>query len=247
VKTADFGSANGEDARGIEAGIARLRSRYGLDELAGHKLEALLARLVSDPKAPTADRSPEAVLERHLADSLVGLELDRVVTARRIADLGSGAGLPGLALAAALPTAEVHLVEAQQSKCAFLASVASALSLPNARVVCSRVEVWTDGSDAHDLVVARALAAQPVVLEYAAPLLALGGAIVEWRGRRDADEEARAALAAAELGLRPVEVRRVAPFPGASDRHLHVFEKIAATPTRFPRRPGVARRRPLGA
>jgi 16S rRNA (guanine527-N7)-methyltransferase len=69
---------------------------------------------------------------------------------------------------------------------------------------------------------------------------------VEWRGQRDPKEEALASRAAAELGLRQVGVREVRPFSGARSRHLHVFEKVAPTPARFPRRAGVAARRPLG-
>src|SRR5260370_1001444 len=75
----------------------------------------------------------------------------------------------------------------------------------------------------NDVVVARALAPQTVVLEYAAPLLRLGGSLVDWRGRRARPEEDAAARAAAELGLRRVEIRRVQPFAGARDHHLHVF------------------------
>jgi 16S rRNA (guanine527-N7)-methyltransferase len=85
-----------------------------------------------------------------------------------------------------------------------------------------------------------------VVLEYAAPLLQDGGRLIDWRGARSAEEEARAASAAEILGLRRVEIRRVQPFDSARDRHLHVFEKIAPTPVDFPRRAGVARKRPLG-
>jgi len=117
----------------------------------------------------------------------------------------------------------------------------------NARVVCERAEEWTAGMVGNDAVVARAVASQPVVLEYAAPLLRVGGALVDWRGRRAPEEERAADAAAAELGMRRAEVRRVRPFEDALERHLHVFEKIAATPSRFPRRPGVARKRPLGA
>ena len=95
--------------------------------------------------------------------------------------------------------------------------------------------------------VARALAPQPVVLEYAAPLLRIGGALIDWRGGRDERAGARSARAAAELGLAQREMRRVQPFAEARDRHLHVFAKVAATPPRFPRRAGVARKRPLGA
>ena len=91
---------------------------------------------------------------------------------------------------------------------------------------------------------ARALADQAVVLEYAAPLLGLGGSLVDWRGRRAAAQERAAGAAAAELGLELVAFVKVDPFPAARDHHLHVFEKVTETPARFPRRAGIARKRP---
>jgi 16S rRNA (guanine527-N7)-methyltransferase len=95
-------------------------------------------------------------------------------------------------------------------------------------------------------VAARALAPLAVVAEYAAPLLRRGGTLVAWKGRRDAAEEGAAQGAAAELGLAPAVVHRVRPFAAARDRHLHEFTKVAPTPPRYPRRPGAARKRPLG-
>lgn len=231
---------------GAAAALDRLAKRYGLGAAALGPVAVLLARLSTDARAPTAVRGEDQVLERHVADSLSGLEIEAVRAANRIADLGSGAGLPGLVLAAVVPGAEVWTVESQQSKCAYIASLAEAAGLTNVRVVCSRAEDWAEGAGAHDLVVARALAPQPVVLEYAAPLLSIGGHLVEWRGRRDRDQEARADSAAAQLGLSRTEVRRVIPFEHAEDRHLHVFTKEHATPDRFPRRTGVAGKRPLG-
>jgi 16S rRNA (guanine527-N7)-methyltransferase len=85
------------------------------------------------------------------------------------------------------------------------------------------------------------------VLEYAAPLLRLGGTLVDWRGTRIHAEEQRAAGAADELGLALDGVQRVEPFEGARDRHLHVYTKVRETPAKFPRRPGMARKRPLGS
>ena len=93
-----------------------------------------------------------------------------------------------------------------------------------------RAEEWAAGAGLNDLVSARALAAQPVVLEYAAPLLRLGGVLVDWRGRRDSDEELAAGRAAAQLGLELVELRPVEPYAGALHHHLHVFAKRAPTP-----------------
>ena len=201
---------------------------------------------LTDARAPTTVRDPIRAADVHLADSLVALELDVVRQATRIADVGSGAGFPGLPLAVALPAARFSLVESQRRKCQFLERVLADARIENASVVCSRAEEWRAGFGVHDVVVVRALAAQPVVLEYAAPLLRAGGTLVDWRGRRDAEEDRTAALAAAELGLRLLEILRVEPFREARDHHLHLYEKVASTPPRFPRRPGVARKRPLG-
>jgi 16S rRNA (guanine527-N7)-methyltransferase len=225
--------------------VGPLVARFELEPAAEGHLGALLDAVVADPAAPTAVRGAEGVAERHLADSLVALELDHVRSARRIADLGSGAGFPGLALAVALPDARVALVESAARKCAFLDRTVVAADVRNAHVVHARAEEWEDGVGAHDLVTARALAALPVVLEYAAPLLAPEGALVAWRGRRDELAEAAAAGAARELGLEAGEVRHVRPYPGARDRHLHEFRKVRPTPPHFPRRAGMARKRPL--
>jgi 16S rRNA (guanine527-N7)-methyltransferase len=84
-----------------------------------------------------------------------------------------------------------------------------------------------------------------VLAEYAAPLLREGGVLVAWKGRRDEEEERDASVAAARLGLAVQEVRAVEPFPETQARHLVVLRKIAPTPDGFPRRPGMARKRPL--
>jgi 16S rRNA (guanine527-N7)-methyltransferase len=228
------------------AHLRALGGRYGLSDHQQAQLATILAELAADARAPSAVRDPREALDVHLADSLAGLEFEAVRTAASLADLGAGAGFPGLALAVALPGCSVALVESQARKCAFIERVVGVAAVENARVVCARAEAWAEGSGANDVVVARALAAQPVVLEYAAPLLRLGGALVDWRGRRDGEEEASAALAAAELGLRRIEIRRVEPYAGARNHHLHVYEKVEETPARYPRRAGVARKRPLG-
>ncbi len=234
-------------AEGVLARLAELGERHGLTPIQRERLAALLSLLESDPRAPTAVRDSVRAVDVHVADSLAALALDAVVSARRVADLGSGAGVPGLVLAVALPAAELWLLDSQARKCAFLEVAVDRLELENTTVVCTRAEQWAGGRERQDLVLARALGPQPVVLEYAAPLLSAGGALVDWRGRRRAREELAAARAAAELGMGVAEVHAVAPFAGASDHHLHVFTKVAATPERFPRRPGIARKRPLGA
>ncbi len=217
--------------------------RFGAPESAAAPLARILALQATDPTASTTVRDPAEALERHVADSLVALSLPAVASARRIADIGSGAGWPGLALAAALPHAHVDLVESAIRHCRYLERAAE--SLPNASVVHARAEEWTEGLGAHDLVTVRAVAALPVVLEYAAPLLEEGGHVVAWKAAVSDGEAAGGARAAETLGLEPVAVVPVQPFPAARDRTLHVFCKIAPTPPRFPRRAGMATKRPL--
>lgn len=224
--------------------ISALGERFGVP-LGG--IEAILALQATDPTASTTVRDPAAAVDRHVADSLVALELAEVRRARRIADIGSGAGWPGLALAAALPDASVALVESAVRHCRYLERAVAVGGLTNAFVVHARAEEWPEGIGAHDVVTARALAALPVLCEYAAPLLVEGGVLVAWKGLV-ADEEAGAgARAAAELGMEAGEALTVSPYPAAERRTLHVFRKIAPTPARFPRRAGMAVKRPLGA
>ncbi len=231
----------------VEREVGGLAERYALAAPAADRLAALLTALASDPHAPTTVREPAEAVRVHLADALVALELDIVRGAARIADLGAGAGFPGLPLAVALPAAEVALVESVARKCAFVRAAADAAGLANVEVVPERAESWRAGLGTRDLVTARALAPLAVLAEYAAPLLREGGALVAWKGRRDEQEERDAAAAAAALGLALDEVRFVRPYAGAQHRHLHVLRKVAPTPERFPRRPGMARKRPLAA
>jgi 16S rRNA (guanine527-N7)-methyltransferase len=189
----------------------------------------------------------------HVADSLSGLEVSDLARARRIADVGAGAGFPGLVLAVAVPAARVDLIESVGRKAAVIDRLIQAAKLSNARSVGARAEEWArlpaplgGGREAYDAVTARAVAALPVLVEYAAPLLRGSGVLVAWKGARDAGEEERGKGAAGEVGMALDEVRRVVPFAGARDRHLHVYRKVAPTPERFPRRPGMAAKRPLG-
>ena len=231
----------------VEAAVGALAERYGLDGEAVAQLRELHRLLVDDPLAPTAVRDPRKVMDDHLADSLVALELDAVGGARHAADLGSGAGVPGLPLAIALRDADVALVESAARKCAFLERAVERCAVANARVVHARAEAWPQAIASFDLITARALAPLEVVAEYAAPLLVIGGTLVAWRGRRDPEAEKAAARAAAEVGLEPSEIVFVKPYPAAKSRYLHLMSKVMETPSGFPRRPGMALKRPLGA
>jgi len=189
----------------------------------------------------------------HVADSLSGLQVEGLARARRIADIGAGAGFPGLVLAIALPASRVDLIESAGRKAAVIDQLIQAAKVSNARSVVARAEDWArlpaplgGGREAYDAATARAVAPLAVLVEYAAPLLRDGGVLVAWKGARSSEEEGRGGAAADEVGMALSEVRRVSPFPSARERHLHVYRKVATTPARFPRRAGMAAKRPLG-
>jgi 16S rRNA (guanine527-N7)-methyltransferase len=227
--------------------LDQLAHRFDLAPVAAQQLGALLDLLERDPQAPTSSTARATALDVHIADSLVALDLPVVRTATDIADVGSGPGFPGLALAVALPHARVRLVESSRRKCGFLSRAVTEAKVRNASVVCARAEEWSEGRQSCDLVVARAVGPLALVAEYAAPLLRRGGSLVAWKGARDAGEDRDGAAAAQALGLELDVVLRVRPYSGSRDRHLHVFRKSADTPARFPRRAGVARKRTLRA
>ena len=227
--------------------LGDVAERYRLPLGAADQLRALLAALSREPD-PQTTVPPDDWIDVHVADSLAALELPSVRSARRLADLGAGAGFPGLPLAIALPDARGDLIESSGRKAALIGRLAAAAGVANGRAVHARAEDWgrADGAAAYDVVCARALAPLPVALEYAASLMAVGGVAVAWKGRRDPAEETAAANAAAQLGLEPVEVRFVEPYRSSRDRHLHLYRKSSPTPERFPRRAGMASKRPLG-
>jgi len=216
-----------------------------LDPPAAAALVALLDRIALEPQNLTAIDSVDEGVERHLLDSLAGLSLPVVAGASALVDVGSGAGFPGLALAVARPGLAVTLVESERSKADWLRRASA--DARNLRVVADRSEHLASAErEAAPLATARALGPLPVALELTAPLVAVGGAVVLWRGdAADPEVEAVGARAARELGLEPAEPVAVTPFPGAR-RRLHVFAKVAPTPPRYPRRPGRAAKRPLG-
>lgn len=210
-----------------------------------------LAELLTDPRAPVSAASAARSREVHIADSLAGLELPELRGAARIADLGSGAGLPGLVLAAALPDARVDLVESVSRKCEFLREAIERAGIANAGVVCERAESWAGpeggGREAYDAVTARAVARLASIAELASPLLRDGGHLIAWKGRRASDEETELHRGAPRAAMEPVGVRPVVPYPGSRDRHIHLLRKNGPTPNELPRRPGMAAKRPFGS
>jgi 16S rRNA (guanine527-N7)-methyltransferase len=211
-------------------------------------LEELL-RLLAEPRAPISASTVREARDVHIADSLSALELEPLRSAGRIADLGSGAGLPGLVLAAVLPEAHVDLIESVERKCEFLRDAIERMGLANAVVVCERSEDWAagEGREAYDAVTARAVGRLATLAELASPLLHEGGVLAAWKGARDPGEEEEEARATDLLAMDPMEIRSVQPYPASRDRHIHLLRKNGPTPNGLPRRPGMAAKRPFGS
>ena len=213
-------------------------------------LRTVLELLAEERASVSSVVEPDQGWKVHVADSLTGLELDDLRDAKRIADIGAGAGFPGLPLAVALPAAEVDLIESVGRKCAFIERAIEAAGIDNARVLNTRSEDWAaeggEGREAYDAVTARAVGRLSTLAELASPLLREGGVLVAWKGRRDEEEEAQAARAATRLAMDAERVLDVGPYAGSRNRHLHLLRKTGPTPSDLPRRPGMAKKRPRG-
>ena len=193
-------------------------------------------------------REQERLWERHLDDALGLAAIRKPKPGERWADLGSGAGLPGLPLAVAHRATSFTLIDAQRRRLDWVEATAARLGLTNVTVVHARLEDYARGParESFDVAMARALGPLPVVAELGLPLVAIGGQLLVPRGQPGADELEQAMLACNQLGGR---IDDVIPNPSSPiDRvgFVVIMAKIAATSPRFPRRSGMPARTPLG-
>lgn len=215
---------------------------------AGREKLAKVLELLAAERASVSSIVDERAWRVHVADSLTGLEVPELRRAGRIADVGAGAGFPGLALAVALPRAQVDLIESVGRKCEFMRRAIEAAEIDNATVLHRRSEEWAaaQGREAYDVVTARAVGRLSTLAELASPLLKPNGLLIAWKGKRNPDEERQLEGAAEALAMRPLAVLDVGDRAGSEHRHLHVIGKSGPTPTNLPRRPGIAKKRPRG-
>ena len=218
-----------------------------LDGAAREQLQTVLD-LLAEERASVSSVVDERAWQVHVADSLTGLEVEELRGARRIADIGAGAGFPGLVLAVASPAARIDLIESVGRKCEFMRRAAEAAGIGNVRVLNQRSEDLAagEGREAYDAVTARAVGRLSTLAELASPLLEPNGVLVAWKGKRDAEEEEQLANASAALAMTPGQVLDVGDRAGSRHRHLHVIRKAGPTPANLPRKPGIAKKRPKG-
>jgi 16S rRNA (guanine527-N7)-methyltransferase len=218
-----------------------------LDDGARQRLQTVLGMLAEE-RASVSSVVDERAWRVHIADSLTGVEVAALRKAACIADVGAGAGFPGLVLAVALPDAQVDLLESVGRKCEFMQRAIEAAAIPNATVRGLRSEEWAaaEGREAYEAVTARAVGRLSTLAELASPLLKPDGVLVAWKGKRDEDEERQLERASETLAMRPERILDVGNRAGSVHRHLHVIRKSGPTPDNLPRRPGMAKKRPRG-
>ncbi|MFP4343476.1 MAG: 16S rRNA (guanine(527)-N(7))-methyltransferase RsmG [Anaerolineales bacterium] len=199
----------------------------------------------------TAITDYEGAQVRHFLDSLsclLALESGNAFAGKRMIDVGTGAGFPGLPLKIFEPTLRLTLLEATAKKVRFLEHVVGQLGLQNVTVLHGRAEELGQDPqhrERYDWVVARAVAEMSILAEYLLPLARIGGHALAQKGEDAAAEVQRAEFAIRQLGghvrrLVPVELRGL-----AETRHLVLLDKVAATPEKYPRRSGMPVKRPL--
>lgn len=186
---------------------------------------------------------------KHFLDSLSCLASGKLKGHKRMVDIGTGAGLPGIPLRIVEPEMEITLLDSSRKKTEFLSFIVEELGLSRARVVCSRVEDFARRGgtrESFDVALARAVSPLTVLMEYALPLLRIEGWFVAQKSKRLEKELAAARAAASLLGGEIEKVKKVeVPFLKAT-RYLVLTRKTRPTPPEYPRRSGIPAKRPLG-
>ncbi len=197
----------------------------------------------------TGITDPEGIALRHFADSLAAPALAAIPQGAKVVDVGTGAGFPGLVLAIARPDIHVTLLDSQRKRLLFLEEVLAAAGIGNAVTSWSRAEDAGRNAalrESFDVAVARAVAAMPVLAEYLAPLVRVGGRLLAWKGDAVREEWDAAQKALARLGMEPPQALPYT-LPGMEASLVIVSSrKTSPTPRAFPRKAGTPARSPLG-
>lgn len=198
--------------------------------------------------------APMEFWEKHLWDSLRGVmslsspDLNRPYTSFQVIDIGTGAGFPGIPVAIALPNSTVTLLDATRKKIAFLETLLSQLAIANAKGLTGRAEQvgqQPHHRQSYDIALTRALGSASVCLEYALPLLKLGGLAILYRGQWTDEETAALEPAVEQLGSVIESIEEFTTPLSHSVRHCLYLRKVAPTPLQFPRAVGLPEQKPL--
>lgn len=194
----------------------------------------------------TAITDKQEFLKKNILDSLSIVGEDAIENAKRIMDLGTGGGYPGLPLAMHYKDKEFVLVDSVNKKLNVINDICKKLEISNVSTVHGRAEDLArekDFRDSFDLVVSRAVAAMPTLVEYALPFVKPGGYFAAYKTSAAAEEISSANNAITKLGGR---IKKIISAPGSEDEHIIVLvEKLVETPKLFPRKAGEAKKNPI--
>lgn len=191
----------------------------------------------------TAITDEPAVIEKHFYDSLL-IAKNMDFAGKSVADIGSGAGFPGMAIALAFPSSKVTLIDATRKKFLFLDAVKKELGIKNVNFYVGRVEEMKSSRNHFDIVTARGFAAMNIFLEVAAPLAKKGGTLIAMKGVRGEEELVKSKFAIHRLGLKK-ELTQKDVLPDGEIRLNYFFTKLDPTPSSYPRPWGEIVRKPL--
>lgn len=230
-------------ARAAEAGIPLTAEQIGQFSVYNEMLLDWNTRMNL-----TALTAPEDVAVKHIIDSLTAYDAALFDGARTLIDVGTGAGLPGIPLAVYAPHLTVTLLDALNKRVRFLTEVTASMGLPHVRCIHARAEEAARTPEhraAYDIVVSRAVARLPILLEYTLPFVRVGGTLLALKGRAYAEEQKEARRAAEVLGGGRITARPV-HLPELDDvRAILTVTKERQTPAAYPRGGGAPARRPL--
>ena len=196
----------------------------------------------------TAIQDPAAIAVKHYLDSLTLAKVIPCFAGRRLIDVGTGAGFPGLVLAIVFPRLRVTLLDSTAKKLRFIDQAGQALGLENIRTLHIRAEDagrHPGHRGAYDIVAARAVAKMPTLMEYMLPLAKIGGQVIAMQGSRAYEEANRAAKAIARLGGELFAIEEIRLPTLDQPRYLVVIDKIKRTPMDYPRQAGAPSRQPI--
>jgi 16S rRNA (guanine527-N7)-methyltransferase len=211
------------------------------------------ARFLSDYEEANVigTRELRGIILDHILDSLGCFLFEPLGVARRLVDVGSGGGLPGVPVKIVAPELRTTLVESTTKKVRFLHRATENLGLEGVEVIGARVEEIARVDEyrgVYDVATARAVARLSVVAEYCVPLLRVGGCVISMKARLEGEEMAEGERAAKLLGARVSDLIGVPRLPEIEkkERYLVIIEKVGETPEEYPRKVGVPAKKPLG-
>lgn len=220
-----------------------------IDEDVAVRLLAFAEQLVKANESVnvTALTDPVDVAVKHVADSLLALTVGEWPKGAKVCDVGTGGGVPGVILKIVRPDLDVTLVDAVQKKLRVVEAICEALSLPVETVHARAESLGKDAAyrESFDVVVARAVARMPVLLELCLPLVRVGGRFIAMKGPNPAEEIEASQRALHLLGGEVIDVKQLDLPLDAGARTLIVVHKHSATPSQYPRSAGTPAKRPL--